>query len=144
MPLWEARRVLLENDDKLKKISPNGLLFLDLLKFFSTAVAKICGNCVYKITIFTNQFFLKFFPATVAEICCRRVCKITFFTDYFFCNPSYNILIRFAKIFKVSTDYLLGVEKKKTLNIEGLTNKQVDSLITIANEYQRLNGSFNK
>jgi transcriptional regulator with XRE-family HTH domain len=54
--------------------------------------------------------------------------------------PAYNILIRFARVFKVSTDYLLGVEKRKTLNIEGLTNKQIDSLIAIASEYQRLNG----
>jgi transcriptional regulator with XRE-family HTH domain len=53
--------------------------------------------------------------------------------------PPYNVLIRFANVFKVSTDYLLGVEKTKTLNIEGLTNKQIDSLITIANEYQKLN-----
>jgi transcriptional regulator with XRE-family HTH domain len=53
--------------------------------------------------------------------------------------PPYNVLIRFSRIFKVSTDYLLGVEKRKTLDIEGLTNRQIDSLITIANEYQRLN-----
>ena len=53
--------------------------------------------------------------------------------------PPYNVLIRFARVFNVSTDYLLGVEKRKTLNIEGLTNKQIDSLITIAKEYQDLN-----
>ena len=53
--------------------------------------------------------------------------------------PPYNILIRFSSVFKVSTDYLLGVEKTKTLNIEGLTSKQIDSLITIASEYQKLN-----
>jgi transcriptional regulator with XRE-family HTH domain len=53
--------------------------------------------------------------------------------------PPYNVLIRLASVFNVSTDYLLGVEKKKTLNIEGLTNKQIDSLITIAKEYQNLN-----
>jgi transcriptional regulator with XRE-family HTH domain len=53
--------------------------------------------------------------------------------------PPYNVLIRFASVFKVSTDYMLGVEKTKTLNIEGLTSKQIDSLITIASEYQKLN-----
>ena len=57
--------------------------------------------------------------------------------------PPYNVLIRFANVFNVSTDYLLGVEKKKTLNIEGLTNKQIDSLITIAKEYQGLNSTNN-
>jgi len=54
--------------------------------------------------------------------------------------PSYDMLIKMACTFKVSTDYLLGVEKKKTINIDGLTNKQIDSIITIATEYQKLNG----
>jgi transcriptional regulator with XRE-family HTH domain len=53
--------------------------------------------------------------------------------------PSYDVLIRIASTFKVSTDYLLGVEKKKTINSDGLTNKQIDSIITIATEYQKLN-----
>ena len=53
--------------------------------------------------------------------------------------PSYDILIKMARIFKVSTDYLLGVEKKKTIDIDGLTNKQIDSLINIALEYKKLN-----
>jgi transcriptional regulator with XRE-family HTH domain len=53
--------------------------------------------------------------------------------------PSYDILIRMAKTFNVSTDYLLGVEKKKTIDIDGLNSKQIDSLITVANEYRKLN-----
>ena len=52
--------------------------------------------------------------------------------------PAYDMLIRLAHTFKVSTDYLLGVEKIKTLDIDGLTSKQIDSLITIANEYRKL------
>ncbi|MDR2531953.1 MAG: helix-turn-helix domain-containing protein [Oscillospiraceae bacterium] len=56
--------------------------------------------------------------------------------------PPYNVLIRFARVFKVSTDYLLGIEKAKTLNIEGLTAGQISSLKSIVNEYQRLNGVF--
>ena len=35
--------------------------------------------------------------------------------------PSYDILIRIASIFKVSTDYLLGVEKKPSVNTSGLS-----------------------
>lgn len=35
--------------------------------------------------------------------------------------PSYDILIRIAVIFKVSTDYLLGVEKEPALNTSGLS-----------------------
>ena len=53
--------------------------------------------------------------------------------------PAYDMLIRLAYTFKVSTDYLLGVEKTKALDIDGLTSKQIDSLITIANEYRKLN-----
>ncbi len=35
--------------------------------------------------------------------------------------PSYDILIRIAAIFGVSTDYLLGVEPEQTMNISGLS-----------------------
>ena len=35
--------------------------------------------------------------------------------------PSYGILIRIAAIFKVSTDYLLGVEKENSFNTSGLS-----------------------
>ena len=57
--------------------------------------------------------------------------------------PPYDVLIRMASIFKVSTDYMLGVENKKTLSIDGLTGRQIDSLITIASEYQKLNTNNN-
>lgn len=53
--------------------------------------------------------------------------------------PPYDMLIKLAHIFKVSTDCLLGVEKKKTINIDGLTNKQIDLLISMASEYRKLN-----
>ena len=53
--------------------------------------------------------------------------------------PSYDVLIKMAKTFKVSTDYLLGVEKKKTIDIDGLNGKQIDTLIAVANEYRRSN-----
>ena len=47
--------------------------------------------------------------------------------------PGYDTLIKLANVFRVSTDYLLGVEKKKTIGIEGLTNKQIDSLDFLRN-----------
>ena len=35
--------------------------------------------------------------------------------------PSYDILIRIAAVFGVSSDYLLGIEQRQTLDISGLT-----------------------
>ena len=58
--------------------------------------------------------------------------------------PGYDVLIKLANTFKVSTDYLLGVERKKTIDIDGLTNKQIDSLITVAGEYRKLNENIGK
>ena len=36
-------------------------------------------------------------------------------------TPSPDILIKLAAVFHCSTDYLLGIEKKKSIDISGLT-----------------------
>ena len=44
--------------------------------------------------------------------------------------PSYDILIKISRIFKVSTDYLLGCvdEKAQTVSVSGLTEGQIDAV----------------
>jgi transcriptional regulator with XRE-family HTH domain len=43
-------------------------------------------------------------------------------------SPSYEVLIKLAAFFGVTTDYLLGLEKERTLNLQGLSDKDIDAL----------------
>lgn len=39
--------------------------------------------------------------------------------------PSPEVLVKLASIFHVSTDYLLGIENKQTLDISGLETEEI-------------------
>lgn len=47
--------------------------------------------------------------------------------------PSTQYIVELAKLFRVSTDYLLGMEQGAVLNIDDLTEKEVSVLIDVAN-----------
>lgn len=55
--------------------------------------------------------------------------------------PSYDILIKISRIFKVSTDYLLGCadDKSQTVNVSGLTEKQIVSIRSSIDTYRAFN-----
>ncbi|MGN0518961.1 MAG: helix-turn-helix domain-containing protein [Acutalibacteraceae bacterium] len=51
--------------------------------------------------------------------------------------PTLDTLIHFAEYFGVTTDYLLGVEHKKMIDVTDLTNGEIESLNNIINEYRK-------
>lgn len=49
-------------------------------------------------------------------------------------QPSIDMLIRMAAFFGVSTDYMLGIENKKTIDISMLTDKQAAHIKNIIDD----------
>lgn len=41
--------------------------------------------------------------------------------------PSYNVIIKISRIFRVSTDYLLGI-KKRVIDVSDLSSNEIDIL----------------
>ena len=51
--------------------------------------------------------------------------------------PSYDILINIAKIYNVSTDYLLGLEHKQEIDLSGLSQEEIDALLNLIKAMKR-------
>ena len=53
--------------------------------------------------------------------------------------PTFDVLVRIAKYFGVSTDYLLGISTSKTLDVSGLTDSQINAVQQLISEFQQAN-----
>lgn len=54
-------------------------------------------------------------------------------------NPSLDMVIKYSLEFRVTTDYLLGIESDKTINVSGLTDTQINTLNSLVNEFLKAN-----
>lgn len=54
--------------------------------------------------------------------------------------PSPEVLVKLASVFRVSTDYLLGLDKHETLDISGISETDVALLRALAERLRNKNG----
>lgn len=52
---------------------------------------------------------------------------------------SLDMLMKYAKEFHVSTDYLLGMDTDKAIRVDGLTDSQIALLQSLVNEFHAAN-----
>lgn len=45
--------------------------------------------------------------------------------------PSYDVLVKLARIFHVSTDYLLGITDTRTIDVTGLNDNEIELVLKI-------------
>lgn len=53
--------------------------------------------------------------------------------------PSYDVLISFSRIFHVSTDYLLGLDKRAEVDVSGLNEEEVEAITNMVNLLRKKN-----
>lgn len=52
-------------------------------------------------------------------------------------RPSYEVLVQLARIFNVTTDYLLGIEHKSSIDLSGLTETEKTALLNLINAMRK-------
>ena len=50
--------------------------------------------------------------------------------------PSASVLVKYAQIFHVSTDYLLGLEKHRRIDVNDLNEQEIAALETVAEAFR--------
>jgi len=53
-------------------------------------------------------------------------------------QPSIEMLVKIAKYFSVSTDYLLGLTEKESIDVSGLNSTQITHLRLLIEDLQQL------
>lgn len=53
-------------------------------------------------------------------------------------QPSIEMLVRLARLFDVTTDYLLGLDNRIQLNVDGLTQELIAHLSMIVEDFRKL------
>lgn len=51
--------------------------------------------------------------------------------------PSYDVFIKIARIFNVTTDYLLDVERERMVNVSGLSEEDIAAVTTVIDALKR-------
>lgn len=51
--------------------------------------------------------------------------------------PSYEVLIKLARIFHVSTDYLLGMTDKRNIDVTGLDDEEIELISQIVEKLRQ-------
>lgn len=58
-------------------------------------------------------------------------------------QPSFEILVRLATLYRVSTDYLLGITNRKSCDLSGLTEDEVELITNLVESMSKKNERLN-
>ncbi len=50
--------------------------------------------------------------------------------------PSYDVLVKLARIFHVSTDYLLGMTNTRNIDVTGLTEDEIELIVRLTDIFK--------
>lgn len=83
------------------------------------------------------------FGMTQAELASRlRVTKsVVSYYELHERTPSPDVLIKLADIFHVSTDYLLGIEQRKMVDVSGLSEADIKLILMTVESLREKNSS---